>query len=117
MGKIINKNSRAAWLNCRRWQKELATDLSAQTLSCRRRGKYKPEKIKLEKPYKLTWSIHRHTLTSRDTGKPKEFNSREDAIKEIQMLQAHFKTLGYVIWFANIWHKGKSENIISDSSY
>jgi hypothetical protein len=74
-----------------------------------------------KKPYKLAFGIHQNTIISRDVGEEKTFDTRDEAIAEINRLSEWYKTLGYILWFANIWSfsqgEYRSENIVSNPCF
>ena len=50
--------------------------------------------------WKLQTGIHAGTMTSRDSGPAKEFDTKAEAIADYQDQRNWFKSIGYVIWFA-----------------
>lgn len=60
------------------------------------------QEIALKNPWTLSWGIMRRgNEMSKDQGRDSTHASLEDCQKEVKRLALHYKSLGYVLWFAN----------------
>lgn len=55
-----------------------------------------------ENKWVLHHGIHRHTITSRDSGAPEPFNSEAEALDALEAHRRFYRSIGYVIWFAEL---------------
>lgn len=80
-------------------------------------SKKRKENITLTDKFVLNWGIHRGTLTSRDIGEPKYFDSEGEAQDELRAMNADFAKIGYQIWFARLTTPDGTEKRLMDNPY
>lgn len=65
--------------------------------------------------YKITWGIHKRTLTSRDVGDPKEFNTEKEAIQWYKETKNWYAIFNYVFWFCTL-HKPNGTKVTMEEN-
>lgn len=65
----------------------------------------------------LQHGIHRHTLTSRDSGEDEKFKTREAAVEELAKIKQYLKKFGYVIWYAYLIDPEGNRTLLEENSY
>jgi hypothetical protein len=71
----------------------------------------------MENKWTLTIGIHRGTLMSRDVEQPKEFDTYEEVVAEVNKARKDYASYGYVIWFANVVSPDGKESCIESNPY
>jgi hypothetical protein len=65
--------------------------------------------------WKLEHGIHQGTITSRDTGAPEEYDSKEKALMAYRTHRKFYRKIGYRIWFCVLTSPdGKQETLESN---
>jgi hypothetical protein len=70
-----------------------------------------------ENQFKLVLACHRGTLTSRDVDSPHYFNTREEAIEDWQKTRKFYRSIGYMVWFAQLTPPGGVMETLESNPY
>ena len=65
----------------------------------------------------LTHGCHNGTLMSRDVGYPYEFDTKEEAMTKFYDLRKGYKSMRYMIWFANLTSPDGTMEILEQNPY
>ena len=70
-----------------------------------------------EQKWTLVVAIHRGTLTSRDVGQPKEFDTQKEALEEFYSAKKHYRRFGCQIWYATLTDPQGNESTLEQNPY
>lgn len=65
----------------------------------------------------LDHGCHRGTLTSRDSGAPERFDTRDEAVAAYLAHRKFYRSIGYQIWFAELTAPNGVKEILEQNSY
>lgn len=72
----------------------------------------------MENKWELNHGIHRGTFSSRDAAETEFFDTKDEALQKFTEHKKFYRSIGYVIWFANLVSPdGIETQLESNSNY